>query len=95
MDRFSFDDSIRFEEDSLCSWSSEPESLCNNWRGWKKPAAGSGAGNGGLSGMGGMAVAGGSGAPPFGGAGASGSCTPGGNGTAMANTSTCGRHYGE
>ncbi|EDV95223.1 GH17249 [Drosophila grimshawi] len=38
MDRFSFDDSIRFEEDSLCSWSSEAESLCNNWRGWKKPS---------------------------------------------------------
>lgn len=35
-DRFSFDDSDRFEEDSLCSWSSEPESLCNNWRGWKR-----------------------------------------------------------
>ncbi|KAF4532655.1 hypothetical protein B566_EDAN009837 [Ephemera danica] len=35
--RFSFEDSDRFEEDSLCSWSSEPESLCNNWRGWKKP----------------------------------------------------------
>lgn len=34
---FSFEDSDRFEEDSLCSWSSEPESLCNNWRGWKKP----------------------------------------------------------
>ncbi|XP_026286597.1 zinc finger SWIM domain-containing protein 8 homolog isoform X2 [Frankliniella occidentalis] len=33
----SFYDSDRFEEDSLCSWSSEPESLCNNWRGWKKP----------------------------------------------------------
>lgn len=33
----SFDDSDRFEEDSLCSWGSEPESLCNNWRGWKKP----------------------------------------------------------
>ncbi|KAH0822049.1 hypothetical protein GEV33_000742 [Tenebrio molitor] len=41
-DRFSFEDSDRFEEDSLCSWSSEPESLCNNWRGWKKPAAGAG-----------------------------------------------------
>lgn len=39
--RFSFEDSDRFEEDSLCSWSSEPESLCNNWRGWKKPAASS------------------------------------------------------
>lgn len=36
-DRFSFEDSDRFEEDSLCSWSTEPESLCNNWRGWKKP----------------------------------------------------------
>lgn len=35
-DRFSFDDSDRFEEDSLCSWMSEPESLCNNWRGWKR-----------------------------------------------------------
>lgn len=35
--RFSFEDSDRFEEDSLCSWSSEPESLCNNWRGWKRP----------------------------------------------------------
>lgn len=38
-DRYSFDDSDRFEEDSLCSWSSEPESLCNNWRGWKRPIA--------------------------------------------------------
>lgn len=37
-DRFSFEDSDRFEEDSLCSWSSEPESLCNNWRGWKRPS---------------------------------------------------------
>ncbi|XP_059469798.1 zinc finger SWIM domain-containing protein 8 homolog isoform X2 [Neocloeon triangulifer] len=35
--RFSFEDSDRFEEDSLCSWSSEPESVCNNWRGWKRP----------------------------------------------------------
>ncbi|KAG5318114.1 ZSWM8 protein, partial [Pseudoatta argentina] len=25
-----------FEEDSLCSFSSEPESLCNNWRGWRR-----------------------------------------------------------
>ncbi|XP_025832441.1 zinc finger SWIM domain-containing protein 8 isoform X3 [Agrilus planipennis] len=40
-DRFSFEDSDRFEEDSLCSWSSEPESVCNNWRGWKKPSVGS------------------------------------------------------
>lgn len=38
LERFSFDDSDRFEEDSLCSWSSEPESLYNNWRGWKKPS---------------------------------------------------------
>lgn len=38
-DRFSFDDSDRFEEDSLCSFSSEPESLCNNWRGWRRPGA--------------------------------------------------------
>lgn len=37
-DRFTFEDSDRFEEDSLCSWSSEPESLCNNWRGWKRPS---------------------------------------------------------
>lgn len=37
LERYSFDDSDRFEEDSLCSWSSEPESLYNNWRGWKKP----------------------------------------------------------
>ena len=35
VDRFSFEDSDRFEEDSLCSWISEPESLCNNWRGWR------------------------------------------------------------
>lgn len=36
-DRGSFDDSDRFEEeDSLCSWISESESLVNNWRGWKK-----------------------------------------------------------
>lgn len=47
-DRFSFDDSDRFEEDSLCSWSSEPESLCNNWRGWKRPIASSNFGNGAL-----------------------------------------------
>lgn len=41
-DRLSFDDSDRFEEDSLCSWSSEPESICNNWRGWRSPVAGFG-----------------------------------------------------
>ncbi|XP_043499064.1 zinc finger SWIM domain-containing protein 8 homolog isoform X7 [Polistes fuscatus] len=40
VDRFSFEDSDHFEEDSLCSWSSEPESLCNNWRGWRRPTAG-------------------------------------------------------
>ncbi|XP_071953686.1 zinc finger SWIM domain-containing protein 8-like isoform X2 [Antedon mediterranea] len=39
-DRFSFEDSDRFEEDSLCSWLSDTESICNNWRGWKKGAAG-------------------------------------------------------
>ncbi|KAI5702884.1 hypothetical protein M8J75_005258 [Diaphorina citri] len=44
-DRFSFEDSDRFEEDSLCSWSSEHESLCNNWRGWKKPNTSSDANN--------------------------------------------------
>lgn len=33
-DAFSFDDSERFEEDSLCSWLSEPESLTTNWTGW-------------------------------------------------------------
>lgn len=47
-DRFSFDDSDRFEEDSLCSWSSEPESLCNNWRGWKRPTTNSNFGIGAL-----------------------------------------------
>lgn len=47
-DRFSFDDSDRFEEDSLCSWSSEPESLCNNWRGWKRPTINSNFGIGAL-----------------------------------------------
>ncbi|ESO89038.1 hypothetical protein LOTGIDRAFT_209983 [Lottia gigantea] len=40
VDRFSFEDSDRFEEDSLCSWISEPESLCNNWRGWKRQNGG-------------------------------------------------------
>lgn len=40
--RLSFDDSDRFEEDSMCSWSSEPESICNNWRGWRKPLNGQG-----------------------------------------------------
>ncbi|XP_050525577.1 zinc finger SWIM domain-containing protein 8 homolog [Daktulosphaira vitifoliae] len=36
-DQYSFEDSDRFEEDSLCTWSSEPESACINWRGWRKP----------------------------------------------------------
>ncbi|MFH4973870.1 hypothetical protein AB6A40_000579 [Gnathostoma spinigerum] len=31
---FSFEDSERFEEDSLCSWISDAESLNQNWRGW-------------------------------------------------------------
>ena len=36
-DRFSFEDSERFEEESICSWMSDTaESVCNNWRGWKK-----------------------------------------------------------
>lgn len=47
-DRFSFEDSDRFEEDSLCSWISEPESLCNNWRGWRKPNTAGGGNSGGL-----------------------------------------------
>ncbi|XP_019639410.1 PREDICTED: zinc finger SWIM domain-containing protein 8-like [Branchiostoma belcheri] len=42
-ERFSFEDSDRFEEDSLCSWISEPESLCNNWRGWKRQNGNQGA----------------------------------------------------
>ncbi len=36
VDQFSFDDSDRFEEDSICSFVSEPESVVNNWRGWRK-----------------------------------------------------------
>lgn len=34
-DAFSFDDSEPdpYDDDS---WMSEPESVCNNWRGWKK-----------------------------------------------------------
>ena len=39
-DRFSFDDSENFEEESVCSWLSEPESLNNNWRGWKRQNGG-------------------------------------------------------
>ncbi|VDP10961.1 unnamed protein product, partial [Soboliphyme baturini] len=38
-ERLSWEDSERFEEDSLGSWLSEPESLCQNWRGWSRPAA--------------------------------------------------------
>lgn len=48
-DRFSFEDSDRFEEDSLCSWISEPESLCNNWRGWRKQNGGGGGGGSGVT----------------------------------------------
>jgi len=36
---FSFEDSDRFDEDSVCfedSLMSEPESICTNWRGWRK-----------------------------------------------------------
>ncbi|XP_041485312.1 zinc finger SWIM domain-containing protein 8-like isoform X2 [Lytechinus variegatus] len=45
-DQFSFEDSDRFEEDSLCSWVSEAESVCNNnWRGWKKNSNGTGGGD--------------------------------------------------
>ena len=25
-----------FIQDSICSWISEPESVVNNWRGWRK-----------------------------------------------------------
>lgn len=38
-ERLSFEDSERFEEDSLCSWLSEAESACNNWRGWAAQGA--------------------------------------------------------
>ena len=44
MDAFSFDDSDRFEDDSVCSWISEPESVVNNWRGWRKPSLAAAAG---------------------------------------------------
>ena len=33
---FSFEDSDRFDEMSLCSWASDPESICGDWRGWKR-----------------------------------------------------------
>lgn len=33
-DVYSWGESDQFEEDD--SWMSEPESVCNNWRGWKK-----------------------------------------------------------
>ena len=42
-DHYSFEDSDRFEDDSICSWSSEQESLLNNWRGWKRPGVQNGA----------------------------------------------------
>lgn len=45
-------DSDGFDEDSVCSWLSEPESLCNVWRGWKKQNAPSAAANGGAAGQG-------------------------------------------
>uniref|UniRef100_A0A668AWR2 Zinc finger, SWIM-type containing 8 n=1 Tax=Myripristis murdjan TaxID=586833 RepID=A0A668AWR2_9TELE len=54
-ERFSFEDSDRFEEDSLCSFISEAESLCQNWRGWRKQSAGpnspTGTSNGGGNGQ--------------------------------------------
>ncbi|XP_059097624.1 zinc finger SWIM domain-containing protein 8-like [Tigriopus californicus] len=36
VERSSYEDSEAFEEDSNCSWFSEPESVLNNWRGWRK-----------------------------------------------------------
>jgi hypothetical protein len=65
-ERFSFEDSDRFEEDSLCSFISEAESLCQNWRGWRKQSAGpnSPTGGGGGGGSGGTRTRGeGSGGP--------------------------------
>ena len=41
----SWEDSERFEEDSLGSWYTDPESLCQNWRGWTAAAAGGSGGN--------------------------------------------------
>lgn len=52
-ERFSFEDSDRFEEDSLCSFISEAESLCQNWRGWRKQSAGPNSPTGGGGGGGG------------------------------------------
>ncbi|CAG0915760.1 unnamed protein product [Notodromas monacha] len=60
VERFSFYDSDRFEEDSLCSWNSEPEPVCNNWRGWKRPSTfhslTNGSNNGGSHAQGGSPV---------------------------------------
>ena len=40
VDQFSFNDSERFDEnDSICSWISDPDAVVNNWRGWQKPQA--------------------------------------------------------
>jgi hypothetical protein len=36
-------------QDSLCSWISEPESVVNNWRGWRKQGSFVGRGIGGRS----------------------------------------------
>ncbi|VDN51456.1 unnamed protein product [Dracunculus medinensis] len=33
-DQLSFEDSERFEEDSLCSWQSDSDSICHHFRGW-------------------------------------------------------------
>ncbi|CAK8682764.1 unnamed protein product [Clavelina lepadiformis] len=43
---FSFEDSDRFDEDSICSLASDPESLCTNWRGWKRQTSSIGYANG-------------------------------------------------
>lgn len=40
-DVFSFGDSSPAEQFDDDSWMSEPESICNNWRGWKKTPNGS------------------------------------------------------
>eukprot|EP00095_Tigriopus_kingsejongensis_P011250 maker-scaffold550_size154339-snap-gene-0.21 protein:Tk11250 transcript:maker-scaffold550_size154339-snap-gene-0.21-mRNA-1 annotation:"zinc finger swim domain-containing protein 8" len=39
VERSSYEDSEAFEEESNCSWFSEPESVLNNWRGWRKQSS--------------------------------------------------------
>jgi hypothetical protein len=36
-DQVSFEDSERFEDDSICSWQSENESLNQKWADWTAP----------------------------------------------------------